>query len=106
VSWGRKWWWVLLSLILLVAGGAVVLWASLAASPITEAPQALESDGRVAVQVEPRLAFFEPGELVELGWGAGTYSGPGVKHTTFHSAMGLEFEVVFVVGATGGLCTH
>jgi DNA helicase-2/ATP-dependent DNA helicase PcrA len=31
-----------------------------------------------------------------------TYFGPGAKHTTFHSAKGLEFKVVFVVGVTDG----
>lgn len=41
-------------------------------------------------------------ELVELGRDAATYFGPGTKHTTFHSAKGLEFKVVFVVGVTDG----
>ena len=27
---------------------------------------------------------------------------PGAKHTTFHSAKGLEFKVVFVLGVTDG----
>ena len=40
--------------------------------------------------------------LVELGRDAGSYFGPGLKHTTFDSAKGLEFKVVFVVGATDG----
>jgi superfamily I DNA/RNA helicase len=41
-------------------------------------------------------------ELVEIQRDAATYFGPGAKHTTFHSAKGLEFKVVFVVGATDG----
>ncbi len=41
-------------------------------------------------------------ELIELGQDAATYFGPGAKHTTFHSAKGLEFKVVFVVGVTDG----
>ncbi len=41
-------------------------------------------------------------QLVELQRDAATYFGPGVKHTTFHSAKGLEFKVVFVVGVTDG----
>jgi len=39
---------------------------------------------------------------VELGKDATTYFGPGAKHTTFHSAKGLEFKVVFVIGVTDG----
>lgn len=31
-----------------------------------------------------------------------SYFGPGVKVTTYHSAKGLEFKVVFVVGVTDG----
>jgi len=31
-----------------------------------------------------------------------TYFGPGIKYTTYHSAKGLEFKVVFVVGVTDG----
>ena len=41
-------------------------------------------------------------QLVEIGRDAATYFGPGTKHTTFHSAKGLEFKVVFVVGVTDG----
>jgi len=41
-------------------------------------------------------------ELVEIQRDAATYFGPGAKHTTFHSAKGLEFKVVFVVGVTDG----
>lgn len=41
-------------------------------------------------------------ELVELKRDASSYFGPGAKHTTFHSAKGLEFKVVFVVGLTDG----
>jgi superfamily I DNA/RNA helicase len=41
-------------------------------------------------------------ECVELDKDASTFFGPGVKHTTFHSAKGLEFKVVFVVGVTDG----
>lgn len=41
-------------------------------------------------------------QLVEIGRDANSYFGPGVKHTTFHSAKGLEFKVVFVVGTTDG----
>jgi len=40
--------------------------------------------------------------LVELGREANSYFGPGAKCTTFHSAKGLEFKVVFVVGVTDG----
>jgi superfamily I DNA/RNA helicase/mRNA-degrading endonuclease RelE of RelBE toxin-antitoxin system len=40
--------------------------------------------------------------LVELTNDARTYFGPGVKHSTFDSAKGLEFKVVFVVGVTDG----
>lgn len=46
-----------------------------------------------------RLSAFEP---VELGSNPFTYFGPGLKHTTFHSAKGLEFKVVFVLGVTDG----
>ena len=42
------------------------------------------------------------GAVVELERDAATYFGPGLKHTTFHSAKGLEFKVVFVVGASDG----
>lgn len=42
-------------------------------------------------------------QLVEIGRDADSYFGPGVKHTTFHSAKGLEFKVVFVVGTTDGV---
>ena len=41
-------------------------------------------------------------QLVELQRDAFTYFGPGIKHTTFHSAKGLEFKVVFVLGTTDG----
>ena len=41
-------------------------------------------------------------QLVEIRRDASTYFGPGAKHTTFHSAKGLEFKVVFVVGVTDG----
>jgi len=41
-------------------------------------------------------------QLVEIQRDAATYFGPGAKHTTFHSAKGLEFKVVFVVGVTDG----
>jgi superfamily I DNA/RNA helicase len=41
-------------------------------------------------------------DLVELQRDASTYFGPGAKHTTFHSAKGLEFKVVFAVGVTDG----
>ena len=40
--------------------------------------------------------------VVELGKDEMTYFGPGVKLTTFDSAKGLEFKVVFVVGVTDG----
>jgi superfamily I DNA/RNA helicase len=40
--------------------------------------------------------------LAEIGKDERTYFGPGTKHTTFHSAKGLEFKVVFVVGVTDG----
>jgi superfamily I DNA/RNA helicase/mRNA-degrading endonuclease RelE of RelBE toxin-antitoxin system len=39
-------------------------------------------------------------QLVEIRRDAATFFGPGAKHTTFHSAKGLEFKVAFVVGAT------
>ncbi len=41
-------------------------------------------------------------KLTELQRDATSYFGPGVKHTTFDSAKGLEFKVVFVVGVTDG----
>jgi superfamily I DNA/RNA helicase len=41
-------------------------------------------------------------ELVEIQRDAATYFGSGAKHTTFHSAKGLEFKVVFVVCVTDG----
>lgn len=41
-------------------------------------------------------------QLVELTNDASTYFGPGAKHSTFDSAKGLEFKVVFVVGVTDG----
>jgi superfamily I DNA/RNA helicase len=37
-------------------------------------------------------------EVVELDKSATSYFGPGIKLTTFHSAKGLEFKVVFIVG--------
>jgi superfamily I DNA/RNA helicase/Txe/YoeB family toxin of Txe-Axe toxin-antitoxin module len=40
--------------------------------------------------------------LAELSKDATTYFGPDVKHSTFDSAKGLEFKVVFVVGVTDG----
>lgn len=49
--------------------------------------------------ITTRLQAFGP---VELDRDPFTYFGPGMKHTTFHSAKGLEFKVVFVVGVTDG----
>lgn len=49
--------------------------------------------------IATRLQSYEP---VEVDRDAFTYFGPGLKHTTFHSAKGLEFKVVFVVGVTDG----
>ena len=40
--------------------------------------------------------------VVELNKEPETYFGTGIKRTTFHSAKGLEFKVVFVVGVTDG----
>ena len=40
--------------------------------------------------------------LVELTRDPTTYFGPSVKHSTFDSAKGLEFKVVFIVGVTDG----
>ena len=42
-------------------------------------------------------------QLVELTNEPGTYFGSGLKHSTFDSAKGLEFKVVFVLGVTDGL---
>jgi superfamily I DNA/RNA helicase len=42
-------------------------------------------------------------KYVRISNEAGSYFGPGVKLTTFHSSKGLEFKVVFVVGATDSL---
>ena len=36
--------------------------------------------------------------VVEITNNPETYFGDGVKHTTFHSAKGLEFKVLFIVG--------
>lgn len=47
---------------------------------------------------------FPEVQMVELRRDAATYFGPGVKYTTFDSAKGLEFKVVFVLGVTDGLC--
>jgi len=41
-------------------------------------------------------------EVVEIERDVATYFGSGIKHTTFHSAKGLEFKVVFVIGVTDG----
>jgi superfamily I DNA/RNA helicase len=49
--------------------------------------------------ISTRLQAFNP---IELERDPLTYFGPGLKHTTFHSAKGLEFKVVFVVGVTDG----
>jgi superfamily I DNA/RNA helicase len=49
--------------------------------------------------ISTRLQAFIP---VELDRDPLSYFGPGLKHTTFHSAKGLEFKVVFVVGVTDG----
>ncbi|MCL4299570.1 MAG: ATP-dependent helicase [Anaerolineae bacterium] len=40
--------------------------------------------------------------MVELSNDPHTYFGPTLKHTTFDSAKGLEFKVVFIVGVTDG----
>jgi len=47
---------------------------------------------------------FPEVQMVELQRDAETYFGPGVKYSTFDSAKGLEFKVVFVLGVTDGLC--
>jgi len=49
--------------------------------------------------IATHLQAFAP---VELERHPATYFGQGLKHTTFHSAKGLEFKVVFVVGVTDG----
>ena len=45
----------------------------------------------------------ELGDIVEIDSNPMTYFGPGAKQTTFHSAKGLEFKVVFVLGVTDGV---
>lgn len=40
--------------------------------------------------------------IVEVEQNIESYFGPGIKLTTFHSAKGLEFKVVFVVGVRDG----
>mgnify|MGYP005855296195 FL=1 len=47
---------------------------------------------------------FPEVQIMELQRDAATYFGPGVKYSTFDSAKGLEFKVVFVLGVTDGLC--
>jgi superfamily I DNA/RNA helicase/mRNA-degrading endonuclease RelE of RelBE toxin-antitoxin system len=41
--------------------------------------------------------------LTALSREADSYLGPGMKHTTYDSAKGLEFKVVFVLGVTDGI---
>jgi len=41
-------------------------------------------------------------EIVKLSKDSKSYFGEGIKITSFHSAKGLEFKVVFVVGVTDG----
>ena len=49
------------------------------------------------------LKKFPPDfQLAELSKDPFTYFGPSLKHTTFHSAKGLEFKVVFVLAVTDG----
>ncbi len=40
--------------------------------------------------------------IVEITKDAKTYLGDTLKYTTFHSGKGLEFKIVFIVGATDG----
>ncbi len=40
--------------------------------------------------------------IVEITKDAKTYLGNTIKYTTFHSGKGLEFKIVFIVGATDG----
>lgn len=42
-------------------------------------------------------------KVVEVDRDPMTYFGSGAKHTTFHSAKGLEFKVVFVLGVTDAI---
>jgi superfamily I DNA/RNA helicase/mRNA-degrading endonuclease RelE of RelBE toxin-antitoxin system len=50
--------------------------------------------------IEDILASQMP--ALEVSQGFETIFGPSLKYTTFHSAKGLEFKVVFVLGVTDG----
>jgi superfamily I DNA/RNA helicase len=43
------------------------------------------------------------GQAIEITRDYTTFFAPAVKHTTFDSAKGLEFKVVFMVGVTDGI---
>ena len=62
----KRWWW-LLPVLLIVVLGAFVVWASVAAAPMPEALNALQSDDQVQVETEPWLIFRPDGDEPAVG---------------------------------------